>query len=58
MPHALDAPPKILRASPFGKCLDVRGSRRRGKESAVTQKDQPILFDQRKEFFPIFRTDD
>jgi hypothetical protein len=27
-------------------------------ESAVTQKDQPILFDQRKEFFPIFRTDD
>jgi hypothetical protein len=32
MPRALDAPPKILRASPFGKCLDVRGSRRRGKE--------------------------
>src|SRR5689334_18394474 len=29
---ALDAPPKRLGASLFGKCLDVRGSRRRGKE--------------------------
>src|SRR5271165_5816679 len=29
---ALDAPPKSLQASLFGKCWDVRGSRRREKE--------------------------
>ena len=28
------------------------------KKSAVTQKDQSILFDQRKEFLLVFRTDD
>jgi hypothetical protein len=28
------------------------------KKSAVAQKDQPKLFGQRKEFFPVFRTND
>jgi hypothetical protein len=28
------------------------------KKSPVAQKDQPELFDQRKEFFPFFQTND
>ena len=28
------------------------------KEGPVAQKDQPKLFDQRKEFFPVFRRND